>query len=72
MQQIKFFKAVENDLDQLQREINGWLKGGGVKVVQIFGNIAPQTPSKAGGSGLSKSNFSPSDVLVAVLYETAE
>ena len=70
MQQIKFFKATEADLDALQDDMNAWLKESRAKVVQIFGNIAPQTVNPAEHSGgLTKSPFAPSDVLITVLYE---
>ena len=73
MQQIRFFKSTENDLTSLQSEMNAWLKANPVRVVQIFGNIAPQTVSgEEAGTGLTKSAFAPSDVLVAVLYEYEE
>ena len=69
MQQIKIFKSIESDVSDLERDINAWLKESGARVVNVFGNIAPQTisdPEKARGSR----GFSPSDVLIAVLYET--
>ncbi|QDT18124.1 hypothetical protein [Alienimonas californiensis] len=70
MQQIKFFKATEADLTSLETEMNDWLRDSGAKVVQVFGNIAPQTvvPDDA-SHGLTKSAFAPSDVLMAVVYE---
>lgn len=73
MQQIHFFKSTENDLTALQTEMNAWLRSNPVRVVQIFGNIAPQTviPDDA-SHGLTKSAFAPSDILVAVLYEYTE
>ena len=70
MHQIKFFKAVESDLDALQDEMNGWLKETGAEVVQVLGNIAPQTvPAGQSSSGMTKSAFAPSDVLFAVVYK---
>ncbi len=71
MQQVKIFKSIESELDQLETEMNRWLvrlhkKGG--KVVNIFGNIAAQASS---GSGFS-SSFSASDVLVIVMYEISQ
>ena len=69
MQQIKIFKSIESDVSDLERDINAWLKESGARVVNIFGNIAPQTitdPEKVKGSR----SFSPSDVLIVLLYET--
>ena len=72
MQQIHFFKSTENDLSALQTEMNAWLRENDVRVVQIFGNIAPQTVTQDdAGTGLTKSAFAPSDVLIAVVHEPA-
>ncbi|MEZ6089910.1 MAG: hypothetical protein R3C05_18160 [Pirellulaceae bacterium] len=67
MQQVKIFKSIESELDQLENDINRWIgrlhkKGG--RVVNIEGNIAPQT----GNSG-PMSSFSASDILVIILFE---
>jgi hypothetical protein len=71
MQQVKLFKSVENQVDSLEKEINDWLSRSGAKVISISGNIAPQSAKPNGGGGLGKTSFAPSDVLVIVLYETA-
>ncbi|QDV11142.1 hypothetical protein CA51_10030 [Rosistilla oblonga] len=69
MQQVKIFKSIESELDQLEVEINRWIarlhkKGG--KVVKLEGNIAP----KSGGGGTGPmSSFSASDVMVIILFE---
>ncbi len=68
MQQIKIFKSIETEVSSLESEINSWLQESGVKVINIFGNIAPQTvntDSSASGRGA----FSPSDVFMVVVYE---
>jgi hypothetical protein len=69
VQQIKIFKGIESDVSDLERDINAWLKESGARVVNVFGNIAPQTigdPERAKGSR----GFTASDVLIGVLYET--
>jgi hypothetical protein len=72
MQQIKIFKGMENELATLEREVNEWLVESGARVIQIFGNLAPQSiPPTAKGSGLSTSEFAPSDALIVILYEKA-
>ena len=69
MQQVKIFKGVENEIKALEDEINAWLVESQSEVLQISGNIAPQTASaKSSASGLTQSEFPPSDVLVVVLY----
>jgi hypothetical protein len=73
MQQVRIFKGVESDTATLQDEINAWLRQSGVKVLGFTGNIAPQTvvPKPASG-GLGQGAFSPSDVVVIVLYESPD
>ena len=68
MQQVKIFKSIESELDQMETEMNKFLirlnkKGG--RVVDIIGNIAPQSGAGAG----PMSSFSASDILVIVMYE---
>ncbi len=70
MQQIKVFKNVESDLEHLEREVNQWLAESQARVVNMFGNIAPQTQTSKQSTGLSNSVFAPSDVLLVILYET--
>jgi hypothetical protein len=70
MQQIKIFKGIESELSVLEREVNQWLVDTGARVIQIFGNLAPQSIAPtAKGSGLSTSEFAPSDALIVILYE---
>ena len=68
MQQIKIFKSIETDVSSLESEINSWLKESGVKVINIFGNIAPQTVNSDSSASSSRA-FSPSDVFMVVVYE---
>lgn len=72
MQQVKLFMGVESRLEDLEREVNGWLRENGVRVVSIRGNIAPQTPAKANLDNSGMRNFLPSDLFVMVVYEAAE
>ncbi len=69
MQQIKIFKAVEAEITTLEAEVNAWLAESGVNVVNVFGNIAPQSKPDGGKAGLGGSRFDPSDVLLVVVYE---
>ncbi|MFN0132198.1 MAG: hypothetical protein ACKVW3_06660 [Phycisphaerales bacterium] len=77
MQQIKIFSGEEDRLSTMEKDINDWLKQSGAKVVQIFGNIAPQAVLKGTDAtrpslseAASSRRFAPSDVLICVLYET--
>ena len=78
MQQIKIFKGVEHELANLERDINAWLKSSKAKVLNMFGNIAPQTlqsigttPQLLGAERGAAKSFGASDVMIVVLYEAA-
>jgi hypothetical protein len=69
VQQIKIFEGIENDLAALETEVNSWLVESNADVIHIFGNMAPQSGVADGKStGLSHSDFPPSDVLLVVHY----
>ena len=68
MQQIRIFKSIESEVGELEREVNGWLQESGVKVINVFGNIAPQTVNNEGAGSTGRA-FSPSDLLLVVVYE---
>lgn len=69
MHQVKIFKGVENDVATLELEVNRWLsKATNVRVLNVFGNIAPQS-SSPNVQGLASGGFTASDVLLVVLYE---
>lgn len=70
MHQIKIFKGVESDISNLEADVNRWLFDSKARVVNVFGNIAPQSAAFH-PSSLNDSGFSPSDVLLVVLYEEA-
>jgi hypothetical protein len=67
MQQLKIFTALESDTAMLERTVNHWMATANVRVLQISGNIAPQTETGRPG-GLSSAGSS-SDVVLFVLYE---
>ena len=69
MQKVKLFKGVENELDELESEINSWIEESGAKIVNIFGNIAPQS-TKPDARGTLGGAHAPSDVLMVVAYES--
>jgi hypothetical protein len=74
MHQVKIFSGEEDQTQQLEAEINKWLRESKAKVVQIFGNIAPQSVNPAGSAGVGSTpnrRFVASDVFITVLYETA-
>ena len=73
MQQVKLFTGIEGATEELSREINGWIRESGATVLQISGNIAPQSHGGSGATGLSRTGSSAgrvsSDLFVIVLYE---
>ena len=70
MHQIKMFKGLESDLAAFENQVNKWLAESKVKVVSIFGNLAPQTVALDQSlSTISKSTFLPSDIWLVITYE---
>jgi hypothetical protein len=72
MHQIKIFTGLETQTGDLEKEVNGWLKENNVEVLQIFGNIAPQTvvpDAPRGDSGNRR--FGPSDLFLVVVYRAS-
>ena len=43
MHQIKIFKGLENELPELEAAVNDWLRNTAARIVNVFGNIAPQS-----------------------------
>lgn len=66
MQQVKIFKVLETEVDSLERDINKWLAESDARIVNITGNLAPQTPRSH-----PNSRETPSDVFVMITYEVA-
>ena len=70
MHQIKIFKGLETDITFLEKQVNSWLFETQVRVIQMFGNISPQTPPvDTEVTTISKGSFPPSDVFLVVVYE---
>jgi len=69
MQKIKIFKAIETESASLENEVNQWLAENDVRVLNMFGNISPQSDSGKQSPGLSNSLFAPSDIMLIIHYE---
>ena len=70
MHQIKIFKNLESEISVLEKQVNHWLAETHVRVINIFGNISPQTaPVQPDASTISLGSFPPSDILLVVVYE---
>jgi hypothetical protein len=73
MQQVKLFKGLESEISQLEGEVNAWIRQSGAKVLSLTGNVAPQTvKSGAASGGLGQGAYPPSDLVLILLYETAD
>jgi hypothetical protein len=70
MHQVKIFRGLESDIASLEKQVNAWLAEAHVKVVNMFGNMSPQSPSPTSSAAISGSAFSPSDIFLVILYET--
>jgi len=64
MQQVKIFKSIESEREELEKEINRWIRRSGARVLSVTGNITTN-----GGGGGPMSSFSGSDILVMLLVE---
>ncbi len=70
--QIKIFKGLEDDTSTIEHDVNQWLRDNKVRVIQIFGNVAPQTLApETVKNTLTRTTHPPSDVFLVVLYETS-
>ena len=70
MHQIKIFKGLESEIPVLEGQVNKWLAESSARVINIFGNIAPQSRSLAEKeTTISKSPFAASDIIMIVHYE---
>ena len=64
MQQVKIFKSVDSEIDEMERQINRWMRKSGAKVIAITGNLTAQSSSSG-----PMNSFAGGDVLVIVHYE---
>jgi hypothetical protein len=67
MLQVKIFKNLEFQYDELSREINSWIRDQGIDAVDIRIQIAPQSQ----GEGSSLGSAGDSDLLGYVVYRSA-
>ncbi|HBV64893.1 MAG TPA: hypothetical protein DEF45_17935 [Rhodopirellula sp.] len=65
MQQVKIFKSVDNELEEMEKQINRWMRKSGARVLSINGNLTSQN----GNSDGPLNSFAAGDVLIIVLYE---
>lgn len=65
MQQIKLFRAIDTELEELERTINRWIRKTGVRILSIQGNLT----SAGSSSGPGMSSFAGGDVLIIVHFE---
>ena len=63
--QLKIFKSVDTDLEELERQMNRWIRKTGVKVISVTSNLSAQ-PVPSNGA---MNSFAASDVMFTILYE---
>jgi hypothetical protein len=69
MRLVKIFKGFEHEYQELETQINTWIQETNANVLQIFGNIAPQSSAKeVNAKSLGSSQFASSDIMIFVLY----
>jgi hypothetical protein len=74
MQQIRIFFGKEDATTALTKEVNDWLASSKAKVVNVFGNMTPQTILEKGEPGRVMAEgggrrYAPSDIMLVVVYE---
>lgn len=76
MPKVKIFVGVEGQVSDLQEEVNAWIAEAKPNIIQMQGNIAPQSViNTTGGAKTIEGqtshgrSFAPSDILVMFLYE---
>ena len=73
VQQVKLFKGIESEVSALEAEVNAWIRESGAKIISVTGNVAPQSNLPEGkGATVGRSLYPPSDILLVVLYDSAE
>ncbi|MCO8122958.1 hypothetical protein NHH03_14515 [Stieleria sp. TO1_6] len=65
MQQVKIFKSVDTELDDLEKQINRFIRKHGVRVLSVTGNLS-NSPSAGNGP---MNTFAAGDVLIILTYE---
>ena len=62
MQQVKIFKGVDNEIAEIERQINRWMRKSGARVLSITGNLASSGAANQG----PMNTFAAGDILVIV------
>ena len=65
MQQVKIFKSVDTEIDDLEKQINRFIRKNNVRVLSISGNHSASLDT----SGGPLNSFSGGDVIVILLFE---
>ncbi|OYP28933.1 hypothetical protein CGZ80_25545 [Rhodopirellula sp. MGV] len=65
MQQVKIFKSTDTELEDMEKQINRFIRKNDIRVLSISGG---HSPAPASGSG-PMNTFAGGDVTVILLYE---
>jgi len=65
MVQVKMFRGLEHEHEQLAEQVNTWIRENNIRVISVDTNMAPQSklPDSVLRSGTS------SDLMIVVTYE---
>ena len=63
--QLKIFKSIDTELEELERQMNRWIRKTGVKVISVTSNLSAQAVPSTGGMN----SFAANDVMFTILYE---
>ena len=69
MHQVKLFKGLESGIAELEADVNEWLRSTGASVVNVIGNMSPQSGTADGQSDKLGRSYTPSDVFLVIVYE---
>lgn len=69
MHQVKLFKGLESGIAELEAEVNEWLTSSGARVVNVIGNMSPQSGTADGQDDKLGRSYTPSDVFMVIVYE---
>ena len=75
MHQIRIFIGKEDEASRLTKEVNDWLASSQAKIVNVFGNLSPQTVTEKSSDSVRTlgdnggRRYAPSDIMMVVVFE---
>jgi hypothetical protein len=66
VQQVKIFRGADTEVEDIEKQINRFIRKNGIRVLSITGNFASNPPT--GSSAMS--SFAGGDIMIILLFET--